>query len=189
MKRETLKNLGLTDEVIEKIMTEYGNSVNTLKNKQTELEGQIVDYKSQLAERDKQLDSLKKTAGDSEALTQKIAELQATNKQTEAAYEEKIKSLQKENLLNLALTKSGAKNPKAVKALLDLDKAKVDGDVIIGLEEQLTKLKETESYLFNVETKPTVSGTQPNSGSGTPANTPPPGSYEAFEQQWRAQNP
>jgi len=184
MKREVLKNLGLSDEVIEKIMTEHGNSVNSLKNKQTELEAQVAEYKQQLSERDKQLDGLKKTAGDSEALTKQIAELQATNKQTSAAYEEKIKQLQMDNLTNLALTKSGAKNPKAVKALLNLENAKLDGDVIVGLEDQITKLKETDAYLFNEEKKPTIQGTQANSGSGAPANTPQPGSYAAFAQSY-----
>lgn len=188
MKREVLKNLGLSEEVIEKIMAEYGNSVTTLKNKQTDLEQQVADYKTQLSERDKQLDTLKKTAGDSEALTQQIAELQAANKQTAAAYEEKIKQLGIDNAVNLALTQSGAKNPKAVKALLNLENAKMDGDVIVGLEEQLTKLKETDSYMFHVEQKPNIQGTHPNSGSGVPADTPPAGSYEAFAQSWAARN-
>jgi folylpolyglutamate synthase/dihydropteroate synthase len=188
MKREFLKNLSLSDEAIEKIMAEHGNSVNAIKNKQAELEGQIADYKTQLSERDKQLDSLKKAAGDSDALTKQIAELQAANKQAKAEFDERIETLAKENLVNLALTKAGAKNPKAVKALLNLENTKRDGDTIIGLVEQLDKLKETDSYLFHVEQKPTVAGTQPNSGSGAPADTPPPGSYEAFEQAWRARN-
>lgn len=188
MKREVLKNLGLTDEVIEKIMAEHGSSVNSLKGKQTELEGQVAEYKKQLSERDKQLDSLKKTAGDSEVLAQQIAELQAANKQTTADYEAKIKQLGIENAVNLALTTSGAKNPKAVKALLNLENAKMDGDVVVGLAEQLTKLKETDSYMFNVEQKPNIQGTQPNSGSGAPANTPQPGSYAAFAQTYAAQH-
>lgn len=188
MKRESLKNLGLADEVIEKIMAEYGTSITALKNKQTELEEQIGEYKKQLTERDKQLDSLNKTAGDSEALKNQIAELQAANKQTTDAYEAKLKQMAVENAANLAITKHGAKNPKAVKALLNLENAKMDGDIIVGLEEQLTKLKETDAYMFNVEQKPTVAGTHPNSGSGAPANTPPPGSYAAFAATYSAQH-
>lgn len=188
MKREVLKNLGLTDEVIEKIMTEYGTSVTSLKNKQTELEEQIGEYKKQLTERDKQLDSLNKTAGDSEALKQQIAELQAANKQTADAYEAKLKEMAKDNAVNLALTKSGAKNPKAVKALLNLENAKMDGDAVVGLEEQLAKLKQDEAYLFHVEQKPNIAGTHPNSGSGAPANTPPPGSYAAFAAAYPTQS-
>lgn len=188
MKREVLKNLGLADEVIEKIMAEYGTSVTSLQKKQADLEEQIGEYKKQLSERDKQLDSLNKSAGDSEALKQQIAELQAANKQTTDAYEAKLKQMAVENAANLALTKHGAKNPKAVKALLNLENAKMDGDTIVGLEEQLTKLKETDAYMFNVEQKPSIAGTQPNSGSGAPANTPPPGSYAAFAQSYAAQH-
>ena len=58
MKRETLKSLGVADELIDSIMTEYGNSVNSLKSKQVDLESQINDYKKQISDRDKQLDEL-----------------------------------------------------------------------------------------------------------------------------------
>lgn len=188
MKREVLKNLGLSDEVIEKVMAEHGKSVTSFQNKQTELEEQVAEYKKQLGERDTQLDSLKKTAGDSELLVKQIDELKAANKQTAAAYEEKIKQLGLDNAVNLALTTSGAKNPKAVKALLNLENAKMDGETVIGLAEQISKLKETDAYMFNEEKKPTIAGTQPNSGSGAPANTPPPGSYAAFAQTYAAQH-
>lgn len=180
MKRDILKNLGLSDDVIEKIMTEHGNSVNALKSKQLDLETQIADYKTQLSERDKQLEGLNKSAGDSEVLKQKIAELQASNKQSSEAYEAKLAKMALDNAVNLALTTSGAKNAKAVKALLNLENAKMDGETVIGLAEQISKLKETDAYMFNAEQKPTIAGTQPNSGSGAPANTPPPGSYAAF---------
>ena len=73
MKREVLTALGLSDEVIEKIMAEHGKSVNSLKSKQTELEEQIATYKQHVSDRDKQLETLKKAAGDSEKLQAQIS--------------------------------------------------------------------------------------------------------------------
>lgn len=181
MKREVLKSFGLSDEVIDKIMAEHGNTVNGLKSKMTELEEQITTYKQHVSDRDKQLEGLKKSAGDSEKLQEQISKLQEENKLSSAAYEAKIAKMALENSANLALTNARVKNIKAVRALLNLDGAKMDGDKIIGLEEQIAKLKESDAYLFEVEAKPKISGTVPATG-GNPAPAAQPGSYEAFAQ-------
>ena len=49
-----------------------------------------------------------------------------------------------------SLMSSKAKNPKAVKALLDLNNVEFDGDKIKGLEEQVKNIKKSDSYLFIV---------------------------------------
>lgn len=172
MKREFLKSLELSEEVIDKIMTENGNDINGLKAKQTELEDQIKDYKTQVSDRDKQLEELKKSAGDSESLKVQIDKLQEDNKKATEAYEEKIKTMGIENAVNLALTNAKAKNAKAVKALLDLTDAKLNDDgTIKGLDKQIEKLKESDAYLFDGETK-TVNGAKPAEGNGTPSTKP-----------------
>lgn len=181
MKREVLKSLELTDEVIDKIMAENGNDINNLKKQISDLESQLGEYKLTISERDKQLEELKKSTGDSEMLKQKIAELQVSNKQSSDAYEAKLKAMAVDNAVNLTLTKYGAKNPKAVKALLDLENPKMDGDIVLGLTDQIEKLVKSDSYLFHVEQKPVINGAKPADGSGN-ANTPAPGSYEHFKQ-------
>lgn len=168
MKREFLKSLELSDEVIDKIMAENGNSINSLKAKQTELEDQIKDYKTQVSDRDKQLEELKKSAGDSESLKAQIDKLQEENKKATEDYEAKIKTMGIENAVTLALTNAKAKNAKAVKALLDLTDAKLNDDgTIKGLDKQIEKLKESDAYLFDGETK-TVNGAKPGEGNGKP---------------------
>lgn len=162
MKREFLKSLELTDEVIDKIMAENGNDINALKAKQAELDTQIADYKTQIADREKQLETLKKSAGDNETLKEQIGKLQEENKKAAETYEAKIKQMGIDNALNLALTNAKAKNAIAVRALLDLKDAQLDDDgTIKGLDKQLTKLKEKEAYLFEGEVKPSVSGAVP----------------------------
>lgn len=184
MKREFLKSLELSDEVIEKIMTENGKDINGLKDKVESLESQINDYKAQVTERDKQLDGLKKSAGDSEKLQEKISKLQEENKQNSEAYEAKIKQMTEDNAVKLALTNAKAKDVDMLRVKLNLEGVKMDGNTIIGLDDQISKLKETYPYMFDVETKPTISGTKPAEGSGEPAPTAKQGSYEYFAQMY-----
>lgn len=183
MKRDVLKALGLSDEVIDKIMTEHGNSVNGLRAKQQDLEDQITTYKQQVSERDKQLEILRKSAGDSDKLQAQISKLQEDNKKSAEEYEAKIKQMVLDNAVNLSLTNAKAKNVKAVRALLNLEGVKMDGDTVIGLNDQITKLKESDSYLFDVPSKTSITGTPPAQGSGVPANSAPkPGDYEYYVQ-------
>lgn len=181
MKREVLKSLGISDEVIDKIMTEHGNSVNSLKGKISDLEEQVSTYKQHVSERDKQLESLKKSAGDSEKLQAQISKLQEDNKKSKEAYDAKIAQMTKDNLMNLALTNAGARNVKAVRAMLNLDDVKVDGDTLKGLDEQLTKLRESDSWMFN-EVKPAINGTKAAEVDPKAGTEPAPGSYEYFVQ-------
>lgn len=56
----------------------------------------------------------------------------------------------KQSAIDLALVKVGAKNPKAVNALLDGEKIELTDDGIKGLDEQLEGLQESDGYLFQV---------------------------------------
>ena len=60
-----------------------------------------------------------------------------------------IDALKKDFAVDRELLQAGAKNLKAVKALLDLDTIKLDGEKIIGLKEQFEKIQQENDYLFN----------------------------------------
>src|SRR5690625_8024086 len=133
MNREQLKELGLTDEQIEKVKKEHGKSVNELKGQVDELESlkaQNEDLNKQLTERDEQLEELKKV--DAEGLQAKIDELQQVNEQTKTEYEEKLQQQAFEHRLENTLKDSGVRNVKAVKALLDTETIKLDGETLLG---------------------------------------------------------
>ena len=66
MKREELKKLNLTDEQIDKVMSLHGADVENSKSKIAELNKTNESMQSQIAERDKDLKTLKKQAGDNE---------------------------------------------------------------------------------------------------------------------------
>lgn len=128
------------------------------------------EYKKQLDERDKQLNDLQGKVKDNEELTKEIDNLKATNTKTTTEYEEKIKKLQFDTVLNSALKGANAKDAKLIRALLDETKLTVDGENVIGLKEQLDAIKKERDYLFEKEVKGTgsfVSG----GGDPTPGNS------------------
>src|SRR5690625_3368996 len=87
------------------------------------------ELKRQLEERDTQLEELKKV--DAEGLKQKIQELQTENETTKNEYEEKLQNQAFDHALNNALVGAKVKNTKAVKALLDTESIKLDGEKLL----------------------------------------------------------
>lgn len=106
------------------------------------------EYKKQLEERDKQLQELGEKAKGNEELTAQIEELKKQNETTKQEYEQKLQQQAFDHVLENSLAGVKVKNVKAVKALLDFDTIKLDGDKLKGLDEQISKLKESDSYLF-----------------------------------------
>ncbi|WP_419893277.1 phage scaffolding protein [Oceanobacillus kimchii] len=133
------------------IPKEKFDSVNTEKN----------DYKQQLADRDTQLDDLKKKAKGNDELKEEIDRLKQENEDTKNQYEKDLQDKTFNYELEKALSAQQAKNPKAVKALLDKEAIKLDGDKLLGLEEQLTALKESDGYLFGEEQPAGLGGRTP----------------------------
>ena len=107
------------------------------------------DIKEQLEERDNQLETLKKKAKDHDDLKQTVEEMQEQNEQLKEEYENKMKNTKLDMAIENRLIKEKARNPKAVKALLNKEAISLDdNDNLIGLDEQLGNLKESDDYLF-----------------------------------------
>ena len=69
-------------------------------------------------------------------------------------HEAQIKALKLENAVNTALICAGAKNKKAVRAMLELDNAELDENGNVkGLDEQIKALKKSDGYMFEERTK------------------------------------
>lgn len=147
MTKDELKALGLTDEQADKVIEGYKSHVP--KSRFDEVNEAKKKAEATVAERDKQLEELKKNSGDADALKAQIEKLQGENKTAAAKYAADLKALQVNNAVERALSAAGAKNNKAVKALLtDLDKAELDGEEVKGLADQIKKLKEGEDTKF-----------------------------------------
>lgn len=151
MNRETLQKFGLNDDQINQVMAEHGKDLEKSKANESELEQlkqQNAELTSQISDRDKQLKDLSGKVGDNEELQSQIKALQDQNKQSKADYEANIAQLKRDGAIDLALREANARNPKAVKALLDGDTIKVDDEGVHGLKEQLEQLQESDAYLF-----------------------------------------
>lgn len=169
MKEEILK-LGIEEKVVEELLKIIGkntvpkNQFNEVNEVKKQLEEKAKDYETQLSK-------LAKDNKGNEELQKQIKELQTQNKAKEEEYQTKFNQLKLDNALELALTKEGARNSTAVKSLLKLDLIKMDNDNLIGLSEQLTKLKETDGYLFETKEKEvkqaTPQGLAPKGANGT----------------------
>ena len=167
MKREDFIALGIDEELASKC--EKASSEELKNYVPYERFKELVDEKNKLktdiADRDKQFETLKNSSGDVEAMKEQIATLQAENKSKDEAHAAEIKQMKINSALESALISSKAKNLTAVKALIkDLDKAELQDDGSIkGLEEQIAALKKSDSYLFEeaVATKPNFKGFQP----------------------------
>lgn len=155
MTLEQLMEMGLDEETAKKVLKAWQDSIKDQYvpiARFNEVNEEKKELKTQLEERDTQLKELKIKAAGNEELTNKITELENLNNQTKEEYETKIAALRKETAIELALKDEKAKNVKAVKALLDLEKVSLDGDNLIGLDEQLKGLKESDPYLFGEDT-------------------------------------
>ena len=108
----------------------------------TELEG----VKGQLSQANEQIAGFKEL--DIEGVKQKAAEWEQKYNQAAQDSAREIEQLKFDFALDRELTKAQARNPKAVKALLDRDALKYDKGKIIGLEEQLETLKKNEDSAF-----------------------------------------
>ena len=139
MKRKFLEDLELDKDVIDKIMAENGRDIEAAKGDLTEITTERDNLKKDIAARDEQIETLKKSAGSNEDLKKQIESLQAENKATKI-----------NGAIEKALTAAKALNVTAAKALLkDLDKAELSSDgTVKGLDEQIKALQKDESTKF-----------------------------------------
>ncbi len=174
MTRKELEDLDLSKEQADSVLKINGTDIENaksaseteIKNLQTEVSG----LKTQVSDRDKQLETLKSSAGDNEALKQQIADLQSENTKNKESYEAEIIQMKIDFAVEKALTGANAKNVKAARALLDLTDAKLDKEGNVkGLKEQIDKLvsDESTSFLFGSagNQKNTFRGFQPGASA------------------------
>ncbi|WP_417852606.1 phage scaffolding protein [Weissella viridescens] len=150
--KEVLKDLGLDDEQVKGVMAEHGKVLNELKEQNSTVTAERDSYKSQVDEVTKNLETAKKNAEKGSEAQQQVESLQQQLKDNEKQAQEQLKAQQKVFSIDKALIEAGAKNNKAVEALLDADAIELDDKgTLNGLTEQLEKLQtdDNTSFLFN----------------------------------------
>lgn len=154
MKREELKEHGLSEEQINFVMAQNGKDVNALNDKINGLTGERDGLQKQIDDRDKQLTTLKKSAKDNEELQSQIKQLQDENKTAKQNYQDQLAKQNKSFKIEGALRDAKAKNIKTVLPLIDTEKVSVNDDgTLNGLSEQLDNIKQDNGFLFGEENK------------------------------------
>ena len=154
MTKENLLEWGLTEEQANKVMEGLNGSFVT-KSRFNEVNTELTNAKNTIKERDAQLETLKKSTGDTKALQDQITQLQTDNANQKKAHEAELKALKIGNAVDMALTGAKAKNNTAVKALMAdfLAKAELaDDGTVKGLDDEIGKLTKGEDTAFLFDT-------------------------------------
>ena len=164
MIQEILKNNGLNEDQITNILNSmkeskvYTTKHENIDERYNKLKTQKTELEAQIKERDTQLADLSKNNKNNEGLLNQIKDLQALNKQTTTDYENKINQMQFDYALEGALTNAKSKNNKALKALLNMNSIKYQEGKLEGLQEQIEALQKDASYLFDLNNAPQNTG-------------------------------
>lgn len=174
--KELLKKLGIRDEKLDKIEDEIAKELPkhfVPKSRYEEVVEARKNAEKEVTDRDKQLEDLKKSAGDNATLKEQIENLQKENKAAKEKYEADLKEMQLSTAVKLALA-GKVHDPDIVASLLDKSKIEIDenGTIKTGLDDQIKALRESKAFLFVQENN---GGSQfqfrgakpPESGSGS----------------------
>lgn len=175
---------------------------NAKATKVTELEAQVGQLTESAKTYTTQLAELKKSAGDTEALTKKITEMEEQAKTDKANYEKELAKVKLMAAVDAELTAAGSKNNTAVKAVLGdfLQDAKiVDGKVTakvsgesVTLAARIEALKKDTStdFLFGSVTREGWKPGEGGDGGGKPAGGKKPSEMSYSElSEYLAANP
>lgn len=129
MKKEELLELGLTEEQIQGVFKLNGQDINSIKSERDNLKSELEVANNKISE-----------LGDYEDVKAEVEK-----------YKNEISDLKLNHSIENSLMKSKVKNPKAAKALLDIEALKNSKNFDSDLENQIKSMKESDSYLFEVE--------------------------------------
>lgn len=150
MKKEEFTALGISEELAAKAeeasLKELEGYVT--KDQMNTVSEENKTLKQSVANRDTQLEELKKSSGDNADLKKQIEELQKANKENAEKHASEMKELQLTSAIKLAVAGQVHDEDMAA-ALFDRSKLVLTADgKVAGLEEQLKAIRELKSFLF-----------------------------------------
>ncbi len=152
--KELLKNAGVenVDELEGKISKELpkyfkpAKEFNEINEKLKVVEGEKKTLENDKKKVEDEYNNFKKGA-----ISQ--ADYEAKKQEIETNSKAEIEKVRLESKIDLAINNAKAKNVKSVKANLDLEKIKLDGDKLLGFDDQIEALKKSDAYLFEIDKK------------------------------------
>lgn len=181
MTKEQLLAAGLTEEQATNILKLHKEAIDgnyVAKHRFDEVNTELKTTKEQVIERDKQITELKKFEGDSKALQDKIAELEAANAAKDKEYKANLALERKKNAIKLALLEDENGKPHdadMVMGLFNLEQVVIDeatGKITSGYKEQNEAIRKEKAFLFSPKEDANKGGDGKPVG-WKPAGTPP----------------
>lgn len=162
MKKEDLTALGLSDEQIAGVQKLNGIDIESEKKKLSKVEVERDNYKGQL---ETAQNTLKAFEGvDVTELKGKIETLNNDLLKKEKEYQNKLSDMEFNSLLDSAISQTGAKSAKAVKAFIDIETLKSSKNQSDDIKNALEAIKTENDYLFT--------STEPIKNAVAATNTP-----------------
>jgi hypothetical protein len=146
MKREDLVALGIEGEALEKVMALHGQDIEKQKSALVAAQTELGTTQGQLTEANKAIEGFKGL--DVAGIKAAADEWKVKAEQAQADAEAKVSALKFDYALDSALTGAKARNPKTVKALLNMEGLKLTDEGVLGLKEQLETIKSANDFLF-----------------------------------------
>ena len=181
MTKEQLLAAGFTEEQATNILKLHKEAIDgnyVPKHRFDEVNAELKTTKEQVIERDKQITELKKFEGDSKALQEKIAELEAANAAKDKEYKANLALERKKNAIKLALLEDENGKPHdvdMVMGLFNLEQIIIDeatGKISSGFKEQNDAIRKEKAFLFSSKEDANKGGDGKPAG-WKPAGTPP----------------
>jgi predicted RNase H-like nuclease (RuvC/YqgF family) len=169
MTKEKLIALGISEELVDKVINAYKEAIdgNYIPKSTFEAEREKVkDLTSQVSDRDKQIEELKKFEGDNEKLKKQIESIEADNKKQKEDYENKIVILEQDSILSAELTPL-VNDISDILPKIDREKLIFKDGKVSGLDEQVAEIKKVSPHYFKTD-----DGGEGGNGGGNPGWNP-----------------
>lgn len=158
MNRELLKELELSDDQIEKVMSEHGKTIQEYKNKVTDKDTQLKSLEEEKDTLSKQNKTLEKKANDVSKLEEENKKLQEEIKD----YKIQVSTNELDKRILKEVSKD-AHDPDDIFLFLDKDKFEEDENgEITNFHEVLQELRDRKSHLFKPDNSNDGEGSSDN---------------------------
>lgn len=180
MKTEFLTGLGLSKEVVDKVMEENGKDVNAAKDAQKAAETERDNLKGQLeisqaAAKGFAGKTPEQVAAAEAEMNQKLADMQAKYDKTITDHQKEIAKRDFDGLISTEIAAAKGKNAKAIMANLDLEKLQGSKNQKEDVAAALAALQKSDAYLFGdaQSTRQVIStgGVHEEDGGGAPSDS------------------
>lgn len=149
MKRDFLESLGLETQTINSIMAVHGQTVNSLNQQVSDLEKEKEQLNAHLSQRDEQLESLKSVNADD--LQNQIKALQDENENLKTQHEADLIEQKRTHKLEMLANTIGVVDDAKEFVMYKLNDLKFEEGELVGAEEAVKQLKESNPSLFKAE--------------------------------------